>query len=404
MKRILALPIMELFLGATINGLGQSFGSNQPPSQAIASPGSWAQKADMPAHASATAVCALEGILYVIGGNYPYPKPLRAVWAYDSQTDRWASRAEMPTARNFLAAAAVGHTIYVVGGWPGGPLRTVEAYDPMMDTWTAKASMPTARGGLAVCALDGIVYAIGGFASWPNALPTVEAYDPASNQWSKKSNLPKGLLFLTASAVGDQIYVFMGGETFAYDPKLDRWSAKAKYSPWSFGQSSGAMDGLIYLFGGMSQDMYQSYDVTLAYDPVLNQFTARRRMPKIGLGGGCAVIDGQLYLPAGISKEPVLNSDAVYYRRLDVFDPLGGITPRILSATWESTNRLKLLWQAEVGITYGIESSPELATNRWTRVPLPTGLGMVATNAVMGTSCSIAPGEPRRFFRVLEAN
>ncbi len=403
MKSKLRLAVVGLFLGGITTGPGQPVITNQP--QASTSPGSWAQKADMPAHASATAVCALDGILYVIGGNYPYPKPLRAVWAYDSQTDRWASKADMPTARNFLAAAAVGHTIYVVGGWPGGgPLRTVEAYDPTADTWTAKASMPTARGGLAVCALDGIIYAIGGFASWPNALSTVEAYDPASNQWSKKSNLPKGLLFVTASAVGDQIYVFMGGETFAYDPKLDRWSTKAKYSPWSFGQSSGAVDGLLYLFGGMSQDMYRSYDVTLAYDPAQNQFTARRRMPKIGLVGGCAAIDGKLCLPAGISKEPVLNPDPVYYTRLDIFDPLGGVTPRILSAAWESADRLKLLWQAEVGITYGIESSPELATNRWTRVPLPTGLGMVATNAVMGTSCSIAPGEPRRFFRVLEAN
>ena len=124
----------------------------------------------------------------------------------------------------------------------------------------------------------------------------------------------------------------------------------------------------------------------------------------MGLVGGGAVIDGKVYIAAGISKEPVVNPDPVYYKRLDVFDPLGGVTPRILSVAWESTNRLKLAWQAEVGITYAIESSPELAANRWTSVTLPTGPTVTATNGVMETSCPALPGELKRFFRVSEAN
>jgi N-acetylneuraminic acid mutarotase len=358
----------------------------------------------MPAQASATSVCVVDGILYVIGGNYPYPKPLRTVWAYDPQTDSWTRKADMPTARNFLAATAVDGTIYVIGGFPGGaPLKTVEAYDPKTDTWVTKASMPTGRAGLAACAVGGIIYAIGGFASWPNPLSMVEAYDPKSDQWTKKSNLPKGLLFVTASVADGRIYAFMGTETFAYDPKTDRWTTKARYSPWSFGQSSGTVDGVIYLFGGITEDMYGSFDFTLAYDPAQDQFTARRKMPKMGLVGGCGVIDGKIYLAAGVSKEPVLNSDAVYYRRLDVFDPQGGVMPWILSTALESTNRLRLVWQAEAGMKYGVDSSSEVPTNHWTRVTLPAGLTVTSTNGVVETSCPVVPGEPRRFFRVFEA-
>ena len=370
---------------------------------ALAAPGSWTQKADMPGQTSATSGCVVDGILYVIGGNYPYPEALRTVWAYDSRTDFWTRKADMPTARNFLTATAVDGIIYAIGG-EGGP-KKVEAYDPKTDTWvTNKADMPTGRGIHAACTVDGIIYVIGGTPSWPEPLSTVEAYDPKTNQWTKKSNLPKGLVFLTASVADGIIYVFSGTETFAYDPKTDRWVAKAQYSPWSWGLMSSTVDGIIYLFGGMTQDMRGSYDFVLAYDPAQNRFSARRKMPRTRLVAGCGVIAGKIYLAAGISKEPVVNPDEVYYRVLDVFDPQGGVTPQILSAALESTNRLKLDWQAEAGFKYGVESSPEVPTNHWTRVTLPTGLTVTAAIGVVEMSCPVVPGEPRRFYRVFEAN
>jgi hypothetical protein len=243
-----------------------------------------------------------------------------------------------------------------------------------------------------------------GTAGWPGRLSTVEAYDPKSNQWTQKSNLPKGLVFLTASVANGVIYAFMGTETFAYDPKTDRWTAKAQYSPWSYGLMSGTVDGIIYLFGGMSENMYGSFDFVLAYDPAQDRFSAQRKMPRPRLVAGCGVIDGKIYLAAGISKEPVVNPDEVYYTVLDVFDPQGGLTPQILSATFESTNRLKMVWRAEAGFKYGVESSPKVVTNRWTRVPLPTGSTVTATNGLVESSCPVVPGERSRFFRVFEAN
>ena len=98
-----------------------------------------------------------------------------------------------------------------------------------------------------------------------------------------------------------------------------------------------------------------------------------------------------------------MNSDAVFYRILDVFDPQGGVTPWVLSSTLESTNRLGLVWQAEAGLKYGVESSPDVATNHWTRVTLPTGLTVTATNGVVEASCAVVPGQTRRFLRVVES-
>jgi hypothetical protein len=320
----------------------------------------------------------------------------------------------MPTARRFLTGAAVDGIIYVIGGSSGPfatrvPLKTVEAYDPKTDTWMAKADMPTARELLAACTVDGIIYAIGGGADFDHPYATVEAYNPKTDQWSRKRDLPKPLRWLTASTAGGLIYVFVGtetyayGYTFAYDPQADHWTPKAEFSPRSAGLMSSTVDGIIYLFGGARADLL-GHDFALAYDPDRDQFTSRRKMPRTRMTAACGAIDGKIVLAGGVSKDPAVYPDTVYYRVVDVFDPQGGVTPQILSATLETTNRLRLVWQAEAGFKYGVESSPDILTNRWTRVTLPTGSTVTATNDLVETSCLVTPGEPRRFYRVLEAN
>jgi hypothetical protein len=263
---------------------------------AIAAPGSWTRKADMPAPAGPTASCVVDGILYVIGGGNPFNNPLRTVWAYNAQTDSWTRKADLPAARQFHAAAAVDGIIYVVGGGLSvdGPLvLPVAAYDPRTDTWvTNKANIPTGRGCLAACAVDRI----------------------------------------------------------------------------------------IYLFGGMTESMAGSFDFTLAYDPAEDRFTARRKMPRTRLAAGsCGVIDGKVYLAGGASEEPVVNSDYVFYKILDVFDPRGGVAPQILRARLVTSNSFRLAWQGEAGIKYGVESSPDVLTNRWTRVHLARTVASDAT-------------------------
>jgi N-acetylneuraminic acid mutarotase len=374
---------------------------------AIAAPGSWTQKKDMPAPAGPTASCVVDGILYVIGGGNPFNNPLRTVWAYNAQTDSWTRKADMPAARQFHAAAAVDGIIYVVGGVrnvESPPVLPVGAYNPTTDSWTNRANIPTGRACLAACAVDGIIYAIGGL-DVGGQVSTVEAYDPKTDQWTRKSSVPRPLWFLTSSVVNGLVYVFEGTDTFVYDPVTDRWTPKAKHSPWSRALMSGTVYGIVYLFGGMTESMSGSFDFTLAYNPAQDRFTARRKMPRTRLGAGsCGVIDGKVYLAGGASKEPAVNPDYVFYKILDVFDPQGGVTPQILEATLESPNRFRLVWQAEAGLKYAVESSPEVVTNRWTRVLLPTGSTVTATNGLVETSCPVAPGEPKQFYQAVEAN
>jgi N-acetylneuraminic acid mutarotase len=374
----------------------------------FAAPGSWIRKGDMPDPRSTAAGCVVDGIFYVLGGHYPYQTAHKTVWAYDPRTDSWTPKADMPSGRHFHTVVAVDGIIYVVGGsgdgFPGEPVLPVAAYDPKTDAWTNGSNMLTGRAGLAACAVDGIIYAIGGLPARYTPSSTVEAYDPKANQWSRKASVPRTLSFPTASVANGLIYVFQGGNTFAYDSKSDHWTSRATFSPLSEGLMSATVDGTIYLFGGTDASWLESFDFTLAYDPAQDRFSARRKMPRTRITSACGVIDGKVFLAGGLDKEPLIYPDAVYYAILDVFDPQGGVTPKILSTTLENTNLLRLTWQAEAGMKYGVESCPAFPTNRWTRVALPTGTNVTAANGIVETTCPVIPANPRRFFRVFEAN
>ncbi len=258
--------------------------------------------------------------------------------------------------------------------------------------------MPTGRGTLAACAVDGIIYAIGGFLETGQVVATVEAYDPKSNQWTTKRAMPQPRWFLTASVANGIIYVFHGTDVFAYDPKANSWTTKTNHLPlYSWGLMSAEANGTIYVFGGTTEDWNDGIDLTLAYDPAGDKFTACRRMPRKRITSACGVIGGKVYLSGGVSKEPAQNPDAVFYTTMDIFDLHGGVMPQIMSVSGTSPDSLRLSWQAEAGIRYGIETNTSLTGGGWGA----TGTTVLATNTMAEATCSKG-NSTSLFLRVFE--
>jgi N-acetylneuraminic acid mutarotase len=86
---------------------------------------------------------------------------------YDIATDTWSTKAPVPTARSGIGVAALDGKIYVLGGegWIddfGGVFRANEAYDPKTNLWAKEARMPTPRHGFAKAVVDGKLYAVSG--------------------------------------------------------------------------------------------------------------------------------------------------------------------------------------------------------------------------------------------------
>ena len=124
-------------------------------------------------------------------------------------------------------------------------------------------------------------------------------------------------------------------------------------------------------------------------------------MPRTRILSGCVAIDGKIYLAGGVSKDVGVYPDAVFYTNVDVFDPQGGMPPRILAGTLESTNRFRLAWRGEVGRNYAVESTPDVAKGPWTRIMFSTGTNSVlATNALVEAATLLSPADTNRFFRI----
>ena len=153
---------------------------------------SWTTLKSMPLARNHHDVAYLDGKLYVIGGaigscfpgGWSSNVPMNEV--YDIATETWSTRAPMPNARSAIGAAALEGKIYVIGGegWGdelGRVFRANQAYDPNSNSWAEKARMPTPRHGFAKGVIDGKFYAVSGVTSASNMFSIVavnEVYTP----------------------------------------------------------------------------------------------------------------------------------------------------------------------------------------------------------------------------------
>ena len=264
----------------------------------------WDSKAQAPTQRVYAASAVAGGRLYVAGGTSDtedFSVYLATMDAYDPGTNSWSVRAPMPTARVRAGAAALDGLIYVAGGNDGsGLLATVEAYDPVTDQWITRAPMPVARAHPALVAFDGRLYAIGGIGANGIPLGTVDVYDPATNQWSTRRSMPEGRALSGVAEEGGILYAVGGGSGFtastqmqAYDPVSNLWSSRASLPDAQGFSGVVAAGGRILVVAGAGNEGVVN-DVA-AYDPNSNTWARTASIPRLGGVTYAGVIDGVVY-------------------------------------------------------------------------------------------------------------
>lgn len=372
-----------------------------------AGPGSWVRKANMPMAISTPAACAVDGILYVIGGHDRSYQQLATVFAYDPKTDQWTRKSDMPTARRWMSAAVVDGVIYAMGGggWQDPVSNVVEAYNPKTDTWTARAPMPTGRFTFAACALDGVIYAMGGGDNQMQGLATVEAYDPVADRWTSRKPMPEAIGLTAATVEGGLIHICHGKDVLTYDPGREKWTTRSPFPTWRHAAMAGSFGGVLYLFGGCNSDYSVTYNQATGFDLTSGTVLAKRHIPRTRAFGAGAMIDGKIYLVGGADREPVADPTAIFWNVLDVFDPQGGVTPMITGIDPKPSEPLQLTWQGEAGVLYSVYATTDSVRGPWSRVTLTSGKNTVlATNAVVGASVENSSAIESRFFRVVDVD
>ena len=129
----------------------------------------WSEAAPAPTARSSATGAVIDGQLYVAAGRRRESggiTNLGTLERYDPAADAWTTLAPLPQPSGGLAGAALDGTLYVFGGeyfsGGGGVYEHTWAYDPQADEWTELPPMPTPRHGLAGVTINRRVFAIGG--------------------------------------------------------------------------------------------------------------------------------------------------------------------------------------------------------------------------------------------------
>jgi N-acetylneuraminic acid mutarotase len=134
----------------------------------------WSIRANAPTPRNSAASAVIDGKIYVVGGRKFVKNAdgttrqvnVPNLEVYDPKLDRWETRSPMPQAQGGLAATALNGKLYVFGGEQWVPERKVFAeswvYDPETDVWEALPPLPTPRHGLGASAIGNRIFVFGG--------------------------------------------------------------------------------------------------------------------------------------------------------------------------------------------------------------------------------------------------
>jgi RNA polymerase sigma factor (sigma-70 family) len=276
--------------------------------------GIWSQKADMDTPRLGHGVCAANGKLYAFGGFEPVngtPTFMSTIEEYDPKLNKWIKKLDIPDLAWFGYTALNGK-IYIIGGQNlnNGALTTNYEYDPLSNTWTERAKMPTGRAFLGVTTVNGKIYAIGGWVGWNvDWTAVVEEYDPLADKWTIKANKPNPTGSFSVASANNKIYVFDGCDNngpmqtvYEYDPMADVWKRKdSKMPTFRASMSACELNGKIYVIGGCD-DNVNSMTTIEEYDPILDSWEKKEDMPTKRMLCAATSSDGKIYAVGGCQK------------------------------------------------------------------------------------------------------
>jgi N-acetylneuraminic acid mutarotase len=114
----------------------------------------------------------IDGKIYVTGGRAPGHEGtdgdnIAGTEVYDPGANGWTALEDLPTPRSGGASAALNGKLYVLGGQlPGNTVyKTVSRFDPATGHWETLADMPIELTGHRAVAVNGAIYVMGGFAT-----------------------------------------------------------------------------------------------------------------------------------------------------------------------------------------------------------------------------------------------
>ncbi len=348
----------------------------------------WTAKASLPIGGNSLSAAAINGILYVAGGNNG--SPMASLQAYNVTNNTWGSLAAMPGPRyQNPGIGVISNKLYFPGGWtisPALPNNNLWVYDPAANLWTSKASLPLLCAGGVCGVISNLLYVTTPDNGYSGYYSYLHVYNPASDSWSALANSPRPHANPAGGVIGNKLYVAGGYDGLnntnildVYDPASNTWSTKAPMHTSRGAPSGAVIDGKLYVFGGVNGAGVYTNSVEV-YDPVSNTWTNETSMPTIRGSSAAGVVNGIVYVAGGANS----GSSAL-------------ATVEALIPTRTSINLYAGIWISGLaGATYEIDYRTSLASGTWSNLTT-----LVLSNSPALFIDTNSPSYNQRFYRSL---
>jgi N-acetylneuraminic acid mutarotase len=328
--RILLAAALIVALAAVLVPALRDDGEDEPPAPGAAT-ASWGALTPSPLARTEVGSALIGDRIHVVGGFVGEGGSTGALASYDISEDAWEEGAALPVAVNHAGVAALDGDLYVLGGnvegEGGGESKSARLfrYGPGADEWTELSPAPTARAALGLAAIGGRLFAAGGSGERSERLRTLEIYDPGRDTWTDGPPMPTGRNHVGAAVLDGDLVVTGGrpgpehggtGVVERYDPERGRWHRMPPLRTARSGHATVAAAGGLVAFGGEELDGGTTIPEVEFFDPAQGEWRPLPDMPTPRHGLGGAAQGARVFAIEGGARPGLAFSDALEY--LDV--------------------------------------------------------------------------------------
>jgi N-acetylneuraminic acid mutarotase len=293
------------------------------------------------------------------------------------------------------------------------PLITSPA---MAQSWSEGATMPTPRSEITATNIGDDIYVIGGLDKSEDVLDVVEVYNVKNNSWKSAASLPQPLHHTAATSYDGKIYVVGGfisrewiptNQLFIYEPTKNQWT-EGNPMPTPRGALNALfVNGTLYAIGG--QDNARISNMNEAYDPLTNKWISKPSMPTGRDHAASATIDNKIYVSggrlAGSSPYVNVNVNEIYDTETEKWTAVEPMQSKRSGIAAAAINNSFFVFGGEDTIkTYGNNEEYSTQDGKWiSQEPMPTSRHGLAAVSV-DDRIFVIGGAPRAGFGVSHVN
>ena len=162
------------------------------------------------------AVCAYGDDIYITGGT----ENLHSCVQFSSKFSQWRARAPLNGGRYRHSMVAVKESLFVLGGYNFGTLNSVEEYDIRSECWKQVGTLEQSVDATSASAVGDNIYLFGGWLGFAEETAAIQCFNTRTYDCTKISLLPKPCKFTEAVVVGDSIKIlYSSGELITFSAK-----------------------------------------------------------------------------------------------------------------------------------------------------------------------------------------